>query len=212
MSANIDLGTYDASDWSVGFTDDFASLYAGDDYLYGRKDGYSVTARLMDGNDRVEIYSGSSNDVNTNMGFDYIIAYGGNGMLRAGKDADEIIIAGGEYNHINGNNGSDVITNYSKFAGTIYGGKDDDILINAGGGGYFYGNLGNDTFRPYAIDPDGLETELMIINDFVLGSDYLDTSYLGSWEVNYIDNSTYITNINADSSKTLVAVLKNVIW
>lgn len=212
MSKTIDLSTYGANDYSVGFTDDFASLYAGDDYLYGRKDGYSITARLMAGNDWVEVYSGTSNDINTNMGSDYMVAYGGNGMLRAGKDADEIVIVDGDYIHINGNNGSDTITNYSKFAGTIFGGKDDDLLINAGGGGYFYGNLGNDTFRPYAIDSDGFETELMIIKDFELGADYLDTSYLGSWKADYIDGSTYITNINQDFSETIVAVLENVNW
>ena len=85
-------------------------------------------------------------------------------------------------------------------------------MINAGGGGYFYGNLGNDTFRPYAIDSDGFETELMIIKDFELGADYLDTSYLGSWKADYIDGSTYITNINQDFSETIVAVLENVNW
>ena len=146
------------------------------------------------------------------MGSDYLIAYGGIGELRTSKDSDEIIIAGGEFTHINGNNTSDTITNDSKFAGTIYGGKDDDTLIKAGGGGYFYGNLGSDTFRPYAIDQDGNKTELMIIKDFEVGYDYLDTSYLGSWEAEYIDGSTYISNIYPDFSSGLVAVLENAIW
>ena len=78
-----------ARDWE-------ASLLTGDDTLIGSLDGGSVAARLMGGDDFLELHSGLLNDVNTNWGNDRIRLFGGGGTVRAGKDDDVIDVVGGQ--------------------------------------------------------------------------------------------------------------------
>lgn len=170
-----------------------ASLLTGDDTLIGSLDGGSVSARLMGGDDFLELHSGLLNDVNTNWGNDRIRLFGGGGTVRAGKDDDVIDVVGGQWQHVNGNNSNDIITNYSEFAGTIRGGKGNDTLINADGGGYFYGDLGADTFRPYAINSSGqIISGVMFVRDFQVGVDSLDLSALGAHNIVYSEGNTLI--------------------
>ena len=179
-----------------------ASLLSGDDWLDGSTDGGSVKSHLMDGDDTAIINGGLLNNVNGNRGEDRFFLEGGGGEIRGGKDDDWIQVAGGQWDLINGNRGEDYIINFSEFAGKIRGGKDDDVLVNANGGGYFYGDKGADTFKPYAYGG------VMFVKDFKVGTDFLDLSALGSYDVVHSEGDTLIGSTNTGD---LALVLEGVI-
>ena len=141
------------------------NLLAGDDVLLGSQDGGSVKARMMGGNDFVEIWSGNENFANGNQGNDEIVLNGGRGQYLGGKDDDRIEVYGAEAGtQVNGNNGRDFITGYVDDV-TYRGGADNDIL--AVSAGTVWGDKGADTFQ--AIAGDGVA----IVQDFTAGQDLL---------------------------------------
>ena len=197
-----------------------SSEFAGDDTYYGSTLNESVEVSLHGGSDYVEIYSGISNYVNTNMGDDIIKLYdqgtGTSGWIFAGKGDDTIDIVGGgfwgEWGWVNGNNGSDTINNWSPDAGTVRGGKDDDLLINYEGKMDAYGDKGSDTFRPY-FNFNGSTT--LLIKDFQVGYDILDTSKLGSEVTQRFDTYAGVPGLTIDAfdvtyGTRLCAFLENV--
>lgn len=110
-----------------------AKLLSGDDFLSGSQDGGSIKARMLGGNDFVELFGGDDSDVNGNLGADTFQLFGGGGRIYGGKDNDTIDLYDGFYEFVNGNNGNDLLTNYSEFGNNIRGGKDDDLLVNVNG-------------------------------------------------------------------------------
>jgi hypothetical protein len=155
---------------AIGGSEDLArqwemNLLAGNDVLLGSQDGGSVKARMMGGNDFVEIWSGNENFVNGNQGNDEIVLNGGRGRYLGGSDYDRIEVYGAEAGtQVNGNNGRDFITGYVD--GVIYrGGADNDIL--AVSTGTIWGDNGADTFQ--AIAGEGVA----IVQDYTASEDFL---------------------------------------
>lgn len=148
-------------------------LLSGDDVLSGSIDGGSVKARMMSGNDFVEIFSGNENFVNGNQGNDQIVLYGGKGLYLGGSDDDKIEVDGAEAGtQVNGNSGRDFIT--GNVDGVTYrGGADNDILaVNAG---IIWGDKGSDTFQ--AITGKGVA----VVQDYRSGEDLLQGVAGGSF-------------------------------
>ena len=155
---------------AIGGSEDLArkwemNLLSGNDILLGSQDGGSVKARMMGGNDFVEIWSGNENFANGNQGNDEIVLNGGRGRYLGGSDNDSIEVYGAEAGtQVNGNNGRDFITGYVD--GVIYrGGADDDIL--AVSAGTIWGDKGSDTFQ--AIAGEGVA----IVQDYTAGEDLI---------------------------------------
>ena len=173
-SFNVGVNELISGESSASLFDLESLVFGGDDTLLGSTQGGSVIARLLGGNDTVEIYGGISNDINTNWGSDTINLFGGNGRIRAGANGHQIRISGGQFDVVNGNNGEDTITNWSAFAGTVRGGADNDLIIAAPGSGMnAYGDLGSDIFKPYI----GSRTTVL---DYQPGIDRVDLSELGN--------------------------------
>lgn len=175
-------------------------LLADDDFLRGSPDGGSVKARMLGGNDFVELFGGDDNDVNGNLGADTFELFGGGGRIRGGSESDTINLYDGFYYVVNGNKGEDILTNYAEFGNNIRGGSDSDLLINRNGLGVFYGDLGSDTFRPL---DSGDSSTYMVIKDFEVGIDQIDLSAVGAFESFFdpgLDSTIFYTVVNNDVS------------
>jgi hypothetical protein len=177
-----------------------AKLLSGDDVLRGSVDGGSVKARMLGGNDFVEIFGGNDNDVNGNLGADTFELFGGGGRIRGGSEGDTINLYDGFYYVVNGNKGEDILTNYAEFGNNIRGGSDGDLLINRNGLGVFYGDSGSDTFLPF---DSGDSSTYMVVKDFEVGIDQIDLSAVGVFEAFFdpgTDSTIFYTVTNDNVS------------
>lgn len=175
-------------------------LLSGDDFLRGSQDGGSVKARMLGGNDFVEIFGGNDNDVNGNLGADTFELFGGGGRIRGGSEGDTINLYDGFYYVVNGNKGKDILTNYAEFGDNIRGGSDGDLLINRNGLGVFYGDSGSDTFLPF---DSGDSYTYMVVKDFEVGIDQIDLSAVGVFEAFFdpgTDSTVFYTVTNDNVS------------
>ena len=175
-------------------------LLAGDDFLSGSQDGGSVKARMLGGNDFVELFGGDDNDVNGNLGADTFELFGGGGRIRGGSEGDTINLYDGFYYVVNGNKGEDVLTNYAEFGNNIRGGSDSDLLMNRNGLGVFYGDSGFDTFLPF---DSGDSSTYMVVKDFEVGIDQIDLSAVGAFEAFFdpgTDSTIFYTVTNDNVS------------
>lgn len=170
-----DLGTlneYASATNPVAFAETIEIRFLSQDNVFiGSKDGGSVIARLLGGNDYAEIHSGNNNFLNGNSGFDDIVIFGGAGRVLGGSEDDYIEINGGQFEKINGNRGNDYIVNYADFQVNVRGGSENDTIVSAAGSMNAYGDLGADTFVP-------LSGGFMIVKDYIPGFDSVDLSYL----------------------------------
>ena len=205
---------------AIQFDPGIAPLYAGNDEIIGSKQGYSLLAWLHDGNDYLELHSGSDNIVNTNRGDDTINLYSSyidaqpGGQVSAGKGRDTINIIGGwfpssEGEFVNGNNDSDVINNWAPNAGRVRGGKGNDFFYNYKGYMNAYGDRGSDTFVPF-YDFSWEQSTWMGIKDFQVGYDILDTSRLGSQVTQWIGDRGLDIFVDGDYGTQVVATLEGV--
>jgi|14BtaG_2_1085337.scaffolds.fasta_scaffold01462_7 hypothetical protein len=177
-----------------------AKLVSGDDVLRGSPDGGSVKARMLGGNDFVELFGGDDNDVNGNLGADTFELFGGGGRIRGGSEGDTINLYDGFYYVVNGNKGEDILTNYAEFGNNIRGGSDGDLLINRNGLGVFYGDSGSDTFLPF---DSGDSYTYMVVKDFEVGIDQIDLSAVGVFEAFFdpgTDSTIFYTVTNDNVS------------
>lgn len=175
----------DISGGDLGTLDEYASaanpeafgeametrILSQDNIFIGSKDGGSVRARLLGGNDYAELHSGNNNFLNGNSGFDDIVIFGGSGRVLGGSEDDRIEINGGQFESINGNRGNDYIVNFADLQINVRGGSENDTIVSAGGSMNAYGDLGADTFVP-------LSGAVMIVKDYTPGLDRIDLSYL----------------------------------
>jgi hypothetical protein len=173
---SVDASLLTLQNWE-GYNQFISEVFADDNILSGSEDGGSVIATMLGGDDYVELFSGELNDVNGNAGADEINLFGGEGMIRGGRDNDSISIVEGSYS-VYGNKGDDYIENFSLGVNDgisiAYGGKGDDVIVNFGGAMAAYGDLGSDTFVPWQTSEEGL----MRIYDFEVGVDTLNLSNL----------------------------------
>ena len=203
--AYVDL-RYIAEDYVIGDTYERMQAASGDDWVDGSLVGGSVWARLMGGNDVINLFTGLNNFVNGNAGNDVINLAASpdgysDGNILGGRDNDWIIIHEGavwgvdEGMIINGNKGDDLIENYGKCY-QLRGGADNDRIINYGGTCFVWGDRGADTFVPWALNTNGDFGGFMEINDFnPYEGDTLDLSNLGTYnKLHYDANSDGITD------------------
>ena len=207
-----DLYNY-AGDHVYGQTEEEMQLAdSRSDELTGSKLGGNIWARLMGGNDSVNLYSGMNNFVNCNAGYDfihlrsYLSTTNTDGNILGGRDDDYILIeygatwGYGEGNIINGNKGNDEIINHGKCP-QLRGGADNDRIENRGGDCNVWGDDGADTFVPWArtmqrVDSAGVITGgdlggLMEIMDFSASEgDTLDLTLLGGdYDKSHVDSN-----------------------
>ena len=226
MAQYLDLSSQVNDFWAgipypaVQYDPVYAETFSGNDHIIGSKQGKSLVAWMHGGNDYLELHSGIDNWVNTNMGDDTIHIYSSytetqpGGRVSAGKGRDTIKIAGGWFDgsqgeFVNGNNDEDIIMNWSPLAGTVRGGKDNDLIINYKGNMDAYGDKGADTFKPY-YDHSWAQDSWMIIKDFQVGYDILDTSALGSQVTQFIGLTGLGIYANGSYGEQLVATLEGV--
>jgi len=176
------LSEYSASDNPLSYVAGIEyQMLAGNNSFVGSKQGGSVMARLLDGEDYAELHGGSDNFLNGNSGADDIYIYGGGGKVLGGSENDKITIYGGNMTRVNGNRGNDYIINWADLQTDIRGGSEDDIIVSAGGSMNAYGDLGADTFKP-------LSGGFMVVKDYTPGVDNIDFSGLSGGYQSSLNN------------------------
>ena len=180
------LGDFDQLDSLTGL--ELEKLILDQDNVFsGSKDGGSVRARLLDGNDVASLNSGNKNFLNGNNGLDTIYIYGGAGRVLGGANEDSITVFGGNYESVNGNRGNDLITNYAASQVMIRGGSEDDTIISVGGSMNAYGDLGADIFTPFS-------TGYMVVKDYQSGIDRVDLSNLFGYSTSQESQGLVVRN------------------